>query len=118
MIRKLFFIGGAAFLLPALAFAQNFGKVDTFFTEVQDLVTDILIPLVFAIAILVFFWGVIKFVILGATNEDKRAEGRQLMIYAVIAFFVMTALWGIVTLLGEVIGVDDGANVNLPNIPQ
>ena len=117
MFKKLA-IGSAMFAMPALVFAQNFTVVNNFFKSVQDLVTNVLIPLVFAIAILTFFWGVVQYVILGASDEAKRASGRSLMIYAVIAFFVMTALWGIVTLLGQVLGVNSNANVDLPNIPR
>lgn len=83
--------------------------VDNWITFLSTWVARLAIILI-AVAIVVFFWGVITYVIAGA-DEEKRATGRSLMIYGVIGIFVMVALWGLVYLLGSILGVTVGGGV-------
>ncbi len=66
-----------------------------------------LIPLVAGIALLVFFWGLAKFV-LHADSEDAREEGRRLMFWGIIALFVMISVWGLVYFIGSALGIGQG----------
>lgn len=63
-----------------------------------------IIPLLFAIALLVFTYGVLNYVI-AADGSDKREEGRWFMIYGVIGLFVMVAVWGLVALVSNTLGI-------------
>jgi hypothetical protein len=63
------------------------------------------IPLVFAIAIVTFIWGAVKFFIIGADEEAKRAQGKQFMIWGIIALAVMISVWGLVKILGETVNI-------------
>ena len=56
--------------------------------------------LVVALALLFFFWGVARF-ILNADNEEKRTEGKRVMIWGIIALFVMLFVWQIVNILAN-----------------
>ena len=58
----------------------------------------LLIPILIALALLYFLWGVAEF-ILNAGSEEKRAEGRNKIIYGLIGLFVMIAVWGFVNVL-------------------
>ncbi|MCH7597830.1 hypothetical protein IID27_02160 [Patescibacteria group bacterium] len=53
------------------------------------------IPVLVAIALLVFFWGVSK-LILYADNETKRQEGINTIIWGLVALFVIVSVWGLV----------------------
>jgi hypothetical protein len=104
---------GAAFLLPMLALAQV--------SDIQDLgdtfigiINTVLVPLIFALAFIVFLWGVFKYFIMGASDAEKQEEGKSLMIYGLIGFFVMVSVWGLVNLL---VGTFD-LNSNVPDFPQ
>ncbi len=66
--------------------------------NVIDLI-NLVIPLLFAVVFIVIVWKVIDAWILNTDNESKRAEGRQLIIVAVIVFVIMLSVWGIVSLL-------------------
>ncbi len=109
--------------VPVIAFAQtsgtggNFTEVEDFFTLVLNFINGTLVPLVFAIAFLVFIWGVVKFFILGGGDETKRSEGKQLMIWGIIGFVVMVSLWGIVNLLSEGLFGNNQELQNIPNVP-
>jgi hypothetical protein len=109
-------------LAPVAAFAQGTGSgvnLSYFQTALQaigNLITGA-IPVVFALAILVFLWGIFKAFILGGSDPEKQAEGRQLMLYAVIGFFAMVAIWGLVQLLSRIVGIQGQAAPPPPAIP-
>lgn len=65
------------------------------------------IPLIIGLALVGFLWGVAKF-ILAADDAAKREEGRTMMIYGIIALFVMISIWGLVAILGGTFGVPTG----------
>ena len=82
----------ATVALPALAGAASlFDTLSLFNTFLNAL-----IGLFITLAIVVFFWGLIKY--LWDMGEDK-AQGLQIMMYGVIAIFVMVSIWGIIRLL-------------------
>ena len=90
-------------LLPLFAFAQNPGQIGNVVINIQGILNSI-IPVLLIIGTIVFLWGVISFVTAGA-DEEKRANARQLMIYGLVALFVMVAVWGIVRVLVQFFGV-------------
>lgn len=61
-------------------------------------IVDLLFPIVGALALIWFFWGIIQYVLKGE-NIEKREQSRDFMIYAVIAFFVMFSIWGLVHII-------------------
>ncbi len=63
------------------------------------------IPFIFALAMVTFIWGVVKFFILGADEEAKREQGKQFMLWGIIALAVMISVWGLVRILGTTFGV-------------
>lgn len=63
------------------------------------------IPLIFALAVAMFVWGVVNFFIISADEEAKRAQGRQFMIWGVIALTVMLSVWGLVRIVGVTFGI-------------
>lgn len=111
-------LGGSALVLtPALALAQ-FGQINTFISDVSSFINGTLIPLVFAVALLVFIYGVFKYFILGGGDSEKQDEGRQLMLYAVVGFVVMVSIFGIVNLIANGLGFSSDEDIqNIPNVP-
>src|SRR3990167_10704692 len=74
---------------------------------VVNIINDALIPLIFAIAVVLFIWGVVQYVI-NAQDTEKKAKGRQFMIWGIIALAVMISVWGLVSILGNTFGLDTG----------
>ena len=58
------------------------------------------VVLVMALALLFFFWGVAMF-IYNADNEDKKTEGKKVMMWGIIALFVMLFVWQIINILAN-----------------
>jgi len=54
------------------------------------------IAIVLAIALLVFLFGLVKFVFRVGGDEAAVTDGKKLMTWGLVALFVMTSVWGIV----------------------
>ena len=70
------------------------------------LITKGLIPIIFTIALVMFVWGVVNYFILNAGEEAKRNKGKQFIIWGIIAFVVITSVWGLVRIFGTTVGVN------------
>lgn len=99
-------IVGASFLLPVFAFAQQLQGFENLVRSVGRII-NLLIPLVFALAMLFFFWGLAQY-ILNSGDAAKQEEGRNKMIWGIVALFVMAAVWGLVRFLGSALDIDTG----------
>jgi hypothetical protein len=103
--------------LPLVAFAQ-FGEVSTFIGKISTFINSTLIPMVFAIALLVFLWGMFKYFIMGGGDAESREAGTQLMLYAIGGFVVMVSVFGIVNMIASGLGFSGKENIeNIPNVP-
>ena len=109
------FIIPALLFAPAVAFAQNLGNLETLLRSVGRLI-DIALPIVVAIGLLAFFWGLVKF-IFAAGSEDAKEDGKRLMIWGIVALFVMVSVWGLVRFVGNAFNIDQGGTVQLPEVP-
>ena len=78
---------------------MNSGGIQELIISAQGVVGS-LIPITIALALLVFFWGVARF-ILNAADSAEHENGRRLMIWGIIALFVIVTLWGLVGLLQD-----------------
>lgn len=112
---KKFVIASLSFLLPAFAFAQSatqpIQSAQALSSWIVDFINNILVPLIFALSFVVFIFGIFRYFIAGAANEEKRKSGRDIMIYGIIGFAVMITVWGLVHLLTGTITL----NNNLPS---
>lgn len=70
---------------------------------ITRIINDSIIPLIFALAVVMFVWGVVQFV-LNSDEEAKKAKGKQFMIWGIIALAVMISVWGLVGILGATFG--------------
>lgn len=94
-------------LLPVMAFAQLTGVKDLI-TAVGDLINP-LIEVLAGVALVVFLWGLVKFVFRVSGDEKAVEDGKRIMKWGLIALFVMVSVWGIIVFIqGE---------LDLPNTP-
>lgn len=70
------------------------------------LINNAVVPFIFAIAVVMFIWGVVKFFIVNADEEAKREQGKQFMIWGIVALAVMLSVWGLVGVLSSTFGFD------------
>lgn len=84
------------FFIPAFIFAQGIQELITSSYSVVDL----LIPIAVGVALLAFFWGLSQFILhKSGGSETARSEGSRLMVWGIIALFVIVSIWGIIALI-------------------
>jgi Type IV secretion system pilin len=115
MKKALLLSASTLFALPMVAFAavNDLTGVGTLFI---DIVNTILVPVLFALAFIVFIWGAFTTFILGATSEETKDKGKSLMLWGLIGFFVMISVWGLVNILTGT--VTFGNNAAPSSVPQ
>lgn len=101
MKTKIAALSSLALLLPLTSFAA-LENIEGLVTDVGGIVNT-LIPIIFTLAVLGFFWGLVKY-IFGAEHEKDAAK--KTMLWGVVALFVMAAVWGLVNFLGDAVGID------------
>lgn len=82
--------------LVSLAAVSNVSDVGTF---VINTINNVLVPVLFAVAFIVFLWGAFDVFILGSNDEEVKEKGKNLMLWGLIGFFVMVSIWGLVNIL-------------------
>jgi hypothetical protein len=71
-------------------------------------IINILIPAVIALTVLVFMWGIFRYLFAGGSEDDMR-KGRQIMIWGIIVLAIMVSTWGILQIFRtEVLETLDG----------
>ena len=99
---------------PVLASAQSLGNLETFIRSVGRLV-NLALPIVVGIALLGFFWGLAKF-IFSQGNEESKADGKKMMIWGIVALFVMVSVWGLVNFIGQAFNIQSGGSAPVPRV--
>lgn len=108
-----------AFLTPALAsavvntsfsFGISFGNVCTntvcmVAQNILYLINNVLVPVLFALAFIVFLYGIAKAYIFSAGDEEAVKQGHKLLMWGIIAFVVMISIWGIVNVVANTFGL-------------
>ncbi len=110
-----------SFFAPLFALAQsgagNLQTVTNFLNNIRNFMNGTLVPLIFALAFLVFLWGMFKTFILGGGDEEGQKKGKQLMMYAIAGFVIMVSLWGIVNLVANGFGLKSKTIDGIPDLP-
>ena len=74
-------------------------------------------PILLGVAVVVFFFYLIKYLIAGKNDPAEKKKALTSMIYALVAIFIMVTLWGIVAFFGDFIGINPNVQVNAPALP-
>ena len=112
-MKKYSLVALGLFLFPLLANAQ--ATVGSLLRLVGTTLTS-LVPLAIGLAVVIFLFGVIKYVTAG-DSEEGRKNGRQLMLWGIVGLFVMVSVWGLVQVLNATTGVSQGGTGTLPILP-
>lgn len=80
-----------AYAVPLAASAQ--GNLDLLLGDAQRWIA-VLVGIIVTVAIVVFFWGLIKY--LTTIGGEEKHKGLMIMFYGILTIFVMVALWGLV----------------------
>ena len=120
-----------AFLAPVLVFASTSisvgfsfgnggggssctGDICRLAQNILYIINSVLVPIIFALAFLVFIYGVAQSYIFSRGDEGKVKEGHQLVLWGIIGFVVMVSLWGLVNVVANTFGL---GGVGAPPLP-
>jgi hypothetical protein len=115
-MKKSALISALFLALPLVASAQTAAPL----SNVQNLVRTAgniigsLIPILIAIAMIVFFWGLIKYI---RGSGEGHEEGKKIMIAGLVSLFIMVCVWGIVIFAANALGIQAGTTAPAPGIP-
>lgn len=110
-------------MFPLIANAQYVTGVvnSTYITSILTAVDTwigMLVPLLIGLAVVVFFFGLVKYIWGGA---EAKSAAISSMVWGVIAIAVMVSIWGLVGLLQNISGVqgnqEAGASI-APSLPE
>ena len=94
------------------------GALDTVSDSVTDFggIVNTLVVIVVSLAFLYFFWNLGQYVL--RSGPEEKAAAKTNMIWAVVAMFVITSLWGLIAFIRSLVGVDAGTanNVQVPKV--
>jgi hypothetical protein len=76
----------SALALPLVSLAATVNNLSDAGSFIINTINGILVPVLFAIAFIVFIWGAFKTFIMGANSEDVKEEGKNLMLWGLIGF--------------------------------
>ena len=94
----------------------NGGAILQLLNLAQNIVNR-LVPFAIGIAVLVFFWYLIRFITKGGESSDAKAASVKGMGLSVLALFLMVSIWGIIGFMGSIFGVGQGGSIPTPCIP-
>ncbi len=128
-MKKILLSVGVLFL-PFVAFAQDTGNntsngvtssLNNTLNGTGGLIATLtnavnsVIPFLLALAVVVFIWGVIRYVI--SPSAEEKANARGYIIYGIIGIVIIVSIFGLVRLVQSVFGIG-GASLGISDIPQ
>lgn len=96
--------GGATGAAVGECSAIRFRSLLDILIWVKCIITAVVIPLIFSLATLFFFWNVTVF-IRTSDNKIKKEEARQRMVWGILALFIMLSVWGIISIMSNLFGI-------------
>lgn len=82
------------------------------------IINGILVPLLFAVAFIVFLYGVADTYILSRGDADEVTRGHTLILWGIIGFAIMISIWGLVNVVANTFGLSNQTITNeLPYSP-
>jgi len=109
---------GASLLMPFLASAQIAGNPSNVLNFMNTLskVMNAIVPIMVALALIYFIYGLAEYILEGSGDTGKREEGRTRMIYGTIAMFVIASVWGLVYFIQDTLGIQRVNSVPAPMV--
>lgn len=92
----------------------------TNFRELIDLIVGLIeltLPVLVGLALLAFLWGLVKFIYRVGGDEKAVTDGKNLMLWGLIALFILVSLMGIIAFFQSDLGLT-GPGPYLPTGPR
>ena len=103
------FSGSGGFLGISWGGGGGFGCTSTICgiaDTVLYIINSILVPTLFALAFIVFLYGIASAYIFSNGDPDKVAAGHKFVFWGIVAFAIMISIWGLVNIVANTFGLN------------
>ncbi len=104
---------------PSTLFAQQkLGTLVEFADTLANGVVTSVGYLMFTLAIVGFLWGMVQFIWAARQGDGGKGvkEGKQFMLWGLIALFVMFSVWGIITWAQSILNLSGKTTIVIPSV--
>lgn len=77
---------------------------ETLLGNITKVIINPIITLLFAVALLVFVWGIVEYILKASKGGDDLKAAKNHLIYGVFGMFLMAAVFGILELIKNIVG--------------
>lgn len=98
-------IASLVLFVPMIASAEVLVDVNSVVRKANSL-GNLFIQLLISFAVIWIIFNVVRFLIVGADNEEKRTSARQAILWGVVGLFVILSIWGLVRILQNTFQTD------------
>ena len=95
---------------------MNLSFLQGYATNIKDIINLYFIPALIAIAFVTFLWGIYKYFIQGADNEEAQKKGKAFALYGIIGLVIIFSVWGIVSIFMGTLGLGTTSSPQPPTI--
>lgn len=78
------------------------------------LINTVLVPLLFAVAFIVFLYGIAKTYIFSHGEPGEVEQGHKIILWGLVGFFVMVSVWGMVNVIATTFGLNQVGSPTTP----
>ncbi len=94
----------------------NINVIKPYSDSIIGIINSIFVPVLMAIAFIVFLWGVFKYFIWNKESESEKMEGRKFAMWGIIGFVIILSVWGLVNILMGALNLQGGKPPPFPKI--
>lgn len=74
-------------------------SLQEFIIAIGIFINNVLIPLLFSLALLFFIFNSLRFFVLGSHDQAGRDSAKRLALYGIAGFVLLVSIWGIVNFI-------------------
>lgn len=94
------------FISDVFGVRVTYASFDSFLASVNNNILNPAIYLLFAVAMVVFLYGVVMF-LANQNNETERATGQKHMLWGIVGLAIMFCVWAFINIIINTFGLDE-----------
>lgn len=79
-------------------------SINTLLNKIIEVILQPIVVLMFVVALVVFFWGIVQF-ISKSNTDDGREKGKRNIVWGVVGMFIMFSVYGIIHFILQTFGI-------------
>ena len=91
-------------------FAVSIGSL---IADINRVIINPLIIFIFSLALILFLFGLVKFLANREAGSDSSGEGKRHMLSGVVGMAIMMSVFGIMNFIANTLGVEDTINIDV-----